>query len=129
VAAEHPPCLHRRLEAAQELETLHSELLLRPARGVEQPLQLLRIVDGLRPKIERQEELVRVAEHARAVELAQQLDAFARLRTALRNVAEGDDQVWFAILQIGEGSTEREGVAVHVGEECDPHSGQLMAAP
>ena len=120
VAAQHPSCLHRRLEAAQKLETVRSELLLRPACSVEQALQLLRILHRLGAEIEREQKLVRVAEHARAVELTQQLDALARLRAALRDVAEGDDQVGLTVLQIGQGSAERAGVAVHVGEECDP---------
>lgn len=86
VAAEHASRLHGRLEAAEEVEPVRAELLLRPARRVEEALQLLGIVDGLGAEVEREHKLVGIAEHARAGELAQQLDALARLRPTLRDV-------------------------------------------
>ena len=125
VAAEHAPDLDRRLEAAQELEAVLAELLLRPARCPEQALDILRL---LRAEVEREQELIRVAEDAGAAELLQQLDALARLRPALRDVAERDDQIGLTILQVGEGGAEGDGVAVHVAEEGDSHTGTPYAA-
>ena len=129
MAAEEPSRAHCRLEALEKREPVLSELLPRPARRLEQTSEVLLVLDRLGTDVERQEEAVRVAEHARTVELAQELDALERLRSSLRDVAERDDQVRPAVLQIGERSPESDGVAVHVGEESDAHSAQLMAAP
>ncbi len=125
MAAQDPLDLDRRLEAAEELEPFRAELLLRPTSGFHQPFLSLLILDRLIAEIEGQEEVVRVPEDARAVELAQQLDAFERLRPALRDVAQAHDQVDVALLQIGERRTEGDCIAVHVGKECDSHPGEL----
>ena len=129
MAAEDPLDLDRRLEAAEELEPFRAELLLRPAGRLEQPFLSLLVLDRLVAEIEGQEEIVRVPEDARAVELAQQLDAFERLRPALRDVAQADDQVDVMLLQIGERRTEGDRIAVHVGKECDSHPGELTGTP
>ena len=99
MAAEDPLDLDRRLEAAQELEPFRAELRLRPAGRLEQPFLSLLVLDRLVAEIEGQEEVVRVPEDARAVELAQQVDTFERLRPALRDVAQADDQVDVVLLQ------------------------------
>ena len=87
-------------------------------------LELL-LADLLVTEVERHEEVIRVAVGAGTAELAQEIDALARLRAALRDVAERDDQIGFMTLQIGERGAERDGVAVHVGDEGDPHTGTL----
>jgi hypothetical protein len=69
------------------------------------------------------------AEDARATELAQQLDALLGLWSALSDVAERDDQVDVVTRDVGERSTERGGVPVHVGEEGDAHSAELTDTP
>ena len=83
----------------------------------------------LRPEIEREEKIVGVSEDAGAAELAQQVDALLRLRPALRNVAERDDQVDVVALDVGERRAERNGVPVHVGEEGDSHFAELTDTP
>ena len=104
-------------------------MLARPTSGLEQPFLSLLVLHRLVAEIEGEEEVVRVPEDARAAELAQQLDALARLRPALRNVAQADDQVDIALLQIGERCTEGDRIAVHVGKECDSHPGELTGTP
>ncbi len=91
----------------------------------EKALTLILLFDLLRAEVQRQQIVVGVAVHARAVELLQQVDALARLGTALRDVSEGDDQARVAFLQIGENRSERSGVAVHVGDETDSHPLEL----
>ena len=77
-------------------------------------------------EVELDENAIRVAVHAGAAEPLQQLDTFAWLRPSLCDVAERDDQVGLAtFLQIGERRTEGNGVAVHVGEEGDAHTGTV----
>ena len=129
MAANNPLDLDRRLEAAEELEPRRAELLARPERGLEQPFLSLSFLDRLVAEIEGQEEVVRVPIDARAVELAEQLDAFERLRPALRDVAQADDQVDVVLLQIGERRTKGDCIAVHVGKECDSHPGELTGTP
>ena len=80
-------------------------------------------------EVESNQEVIRIAVDARATELLQQLDALPRLRAALRDVAERDDQIRLTGLQIGERSAEGDRVAVHVRDECDSHSEQLMGTP
>ena len=80
----------------------------------------------MRAKIEGEEKVLRVPSHTRTAELTQELDALERLRPALGNVAEGDDQVGPAILQVGERRAERDRVSVHVGEKGNSHSAELM---
>jgi hypothetical protein len=92
-------------------------------------LPALLVFHGLRPEIEREEKVVGVAEDARATELAQQVDALLRLRPALGDVAERDDQVNVAAFDVGERSAECNCVPVHVGEEGDPHSAELTDTP
>lgn len=87
------------------------------------------ILDRLGAEVERDQEVVGVAEHTLTAELTQELDALERLRAALRDVAEGDDQVGPAILQVGERGAECDRVSVHVGEKGNPHSGELMDTP
>lgn len=120
-----------RLERAQESETVVSELLARPARRLEKPLTPILVLDRLRlrAELESQQEVVRVAEDARARELADQVDALGRLRPALCDVAERDDQVRLPSLEIGERRSERDRVAVHVGEQGDPHWAELTGMP
>lgn len=120
VAAEHSPGLYGRAEAAQELEPVLAELVARPVRRLEHALVGLLVAE-----VERDEDVIRVAVDAGTRQLLQQLDALARLRPSLRDVPEGDDQVGAAILQIREGGPECDGVAVHVGEEGDAHTGTL----
>lgn len=122
MAAEHTTGSDRRLETAEELEPVLAELLARPAPRLEQPLDVLGLLGA---EVERQQELIRVAEHARTADLAQEIDAFAWLRASLRDVAEGDDQVGIVVLQIDERGAKCDGVAVHVGEESDAHTGTL----
>jgi len=81
--------------------------------------------DRLLPEVELDEEVVRVPVHARAAEVLQQLHALAGLRASLGDVAERDDQVRLVGLQLGERGAEGDGVAVHVGEEGDAHTGTL----
>ena len=87
------------------------------------------VLDRLVAEVEREQEVVGVSEDARAAELAQQLDAFLRLRAALGDVTERDDQVDVVAFDVGKRSAERDGVAVHVGEERDPHSAELTGTP
>jgi len=129
VAAKNPLDLDCRLEAAEELEPRRAELLLRPPCRLEQPFLSLLVLDRLVAEIEGQKEVVRVPEDAGALELAQQLDAFERLRTTLRDVAQADDQVDVVLLQIGERRTKGDCIAVHVGKECDSHPGELTGTP
>ena len=89
----------------------------------------LPVLHRLRPELEREEKVVGVAEDAGAIELTQQVDALLRLRPALRDVAERDDQVNVVALDVGERSAKRNGVPVHVGEEGDPHSAELTDTP
>ena len=91
-------------------------------------LQLL-LRHFLAPEVEGDEEVVGIAVDARAVELAQKVDALERLRAALGDVAERDDQVGPLTLQIVEDGAKRNGVAVHVGDKRDPHSAELMSTP
>ena len=122
VTAEDAPGRNSPLEAAQEREPLLAELLPRPFRRRQKAVDVLGL---LRAEIEREQELVGVPEDARALELLQQLDALARLRPALCDVAERDDQIRLALLQIRERSTECDGVPMHVREEGDSHTGTL----
>ena len=116
--------MHGRLEAPQELEPLLAELLARPMGGGE-----LLLRDLLLTKVQGDEEVVGVAVDAGTPELAQEIDAFERLRSALGDVAERDDQVGLVTLQVGERSAEADRVAVHVGDECDPHSPDSTGTP
>ena len=85
--------------------------------------------DLLVAEVEGHQEVVGVAINARTAELPQQLDALARLWATLRDVAERNDQVRLATcLQVGESRAECDGVAVHVGEEGDAHTGTPYAA-
>ena len=129
VAAEDLLDVDRRLEAAEKLETFGAKLFARPASGFEQTLLSLLVLDRLVAEVEGQEEVVRVPEHAWAVELTQQLDALERLRPALRDIAEGNDQVDVVLLQIGESRPEGDCIAVHVGEKRDSHSTELTGTP
>ena len=122
VTAEHAPGLHGRAEAAQELEPVLTQLSARPVGGRQQALD---VVGFLGAQVQREQELVRVAEHARAAELLEQLDALARLWPSLGDVSERNDQLGAATLQIRERSSEGDGVSVHVGEEGDAHTGTL----
>ena len=126
MAAQKPVRTHGGLEALQEREAVLAELLARPASRFEQPFAAFLVLDRLGAEVERDQEVVGVAEHARAAELTQELDALERLGPTLRDVAERDDQVGPAILQIGECCAERNRVSVHVGEEGNPHSAELM---
>ena len=92
-------------------------------------MSALFVFHRLRPEIEREEKVVGVAEDAGATELAQQVDALLRLRPALGDVAERDDQVNVVALDVGERRTESNGVPVHVGDEGDPHSAELTDTP
>ena len=87
------------------------------------------VFHGLCTEIERDEVVVGVPVDARAAELAQQVDTFPRLRPALGDVAERDDQVDVVSLDVGERCAERDGIPVHVGEEGDPHSAELTDTP
>ena len=121
VAAEHASRPHGRREAAQERKTLVAELGARPMRRLQDALVRL-----FAAEVERNEDVIRVPVDARAAELLQELHALAWLRSALRDVAERDDQIGLAtLLQIGERCPERDSVSVHVGEEGDAHTGTL----
>lgn len=121
VAAEHTSCSHGRREAAQEPKAVLAELFARPVRGLQDAL-----VGLFAAEVERHENVIRIPVDARTPQLLQELDALARLRTTLRDVAERDDQVGPAtFFQVGERCTERDGIAVHVGEEGDAHTGTL----
>ena len=120
VAAEHAACLHGRGEAAQEREAILAELRARPVRCLEHALVGLFVAE-----LERNEKVIRVPVDARTSKLLQQRNAFARLRPALGDVAERDDQVGLDVLQVGQSGAEGDGVAVHVGEEGDAHTGTL----
>jgi len=122
MAAEDATGRDGRLEATEEREPILAELLPRPCSGRQEAVDVLGL---LRAEVEREQELVGVPEDARALELLQQLDALARLRTALRDVAERDDQIRFAPLQIRERGAECDGVPVHVREESGSHTGTL----
>jgi hypothetical protein len=122
VTAEDASGHNNRLEVTEEREALVAELLPRPFRGRQEAVDVLGL---LRAEIEREQELVGVPEDARALELLQQFDALARLRAALCDVAERDDQIRLAPLEIRERSTECDGVPVHVREEGDSHTGTL----
>lgn len=121
MAAEHASALNRRLEAAQEPEPVVTELRSRPPCRLQHALVRLLVAE-----LERDEKVVGVAVDAGAAELLQQLDALTRLRSSLRDVTECDDQVGLAaLLQVGKCGTEGNGIAVHVGEEGDAHTGTL----
>ena len=113
--------LDRRREAAQEVEPVVTELLTRPARRVEQALATLLVLDRLGAEIERDEEVVGVAVHTRTTELAQDVDTLARLRPALCDIAERDDQVDIFAPDVLEDGAEGDGIAVHVRDEGDAH--------
>lgn len=127
VTAQQRADLDGRLETAQEGKPLLPELLARPARRLEEPLDAILVVDRLRlrAEVEGQQEVIRVAEDARALELAQEVDALGRLRAALRDVAEGDDQARLPTLKVRKSGAERDRVAVHVRDEGDAHEGEL----
>jgi hypothetical protein len=55
------------------------------------------------------------------VERAQTLQALDGLRAALDDVAEADQPVDRAQVEIGEQRVERDGVAVDIGEQSDQH--------
>src|ERR671936_612782 len=120
MTAEQRTGMHRRLEAAEKLEPVLAELLARPMRRRELLLGHLLVAE-----VERNEEVVGVAVDARTAELAQEVDALDRLRAALRDVAERDDQVGLEPLQVAERRAKCDGVAVHVRDEGDAHRGTL----
>ena len=122
MAAEDATGRDGRLEATEEREPILAELLPRPCSRGQEAVDVLGL---LRAEVEREQELVGVPEDARALELLQQLDALARLRTALRDVSQRDDQIRFAPLQIRERGAESDGVPVHVREESGSHTGTL----
>ena len=126
MAAQKPVRTHGGLEALQEREAVLAELLARPASRFEQPFAAFLVLDRLRAEIEGEEKVLRVSTDAWTAELTQELGALERLGPTLRDVAERDDQVGPAILQIGECCAERNRVSVHVGEEGNPHSAELM---
>lgn len=124
MAAENSSRVDRRLEALQEREAVVAQLLARPLRSFE-----LLLGNRFAAEVEGNQEVVRIAVDARASELLEQLDTLPRLRASLRDVAERDDQIRLMGLQIGERGTEGDRVAVHVREEGDSHSEQLMGTP
>jgi hypothetical protein len=65
--------------------------------------------------------VVGIAHHGRTIELAQELEAFGRLRPALRVVAEADDPVDVMRGEIGKHRSECDTVPMHVGEQRDAH--------
>jgi hypothetical protein len=117
------------LEALEECEAVFAELLARPTGPFEESFALFLILDRLGAEIECEKKVLRVSTDTRTAELTQELDALTRLRPALRDIAEGDDQVGPAVLQVGECCAERDSVSVHVGDESDPHSAELMDTP
>src|SRR5512132_111214 len=108
--------LDGRLKAAVEGEQVLRELRLRPLRVLD-----LRLRELFRTRIEGEEEMVGVAHHRRTVELAQELEAFGRLRAALCVVAEADDSVDVLLLEVGQHCAERDAVPVDVREQGDAH--------
>jgi len=126
VATEKIADLDRGLEAAKEVQPLLAELFSRPARGLEQLLAPLFVLDGLRAEVESEEELLGVPEHARTVQLSQQVDALERLGPALGDVPEGDDPIRGRPLDVVERRAKRDRVAVHVREEGDSHAADPM---
>ncbi len=90
---------------------------------------MLLVLDGLRTEVEREQELVRVPEDARTLQLLEQLDALHGLRPTLGDVAQRDDQIDVLPLDIGERGTESDGVSVHVRDERDTHGSQLTETP
>ncbi len=122
--------LDGRLEPLQELEAVVAQLVARPAADLEYPLGVLGVHRlGLGAEVERKHELVRVPEDAGAVELPQELDALDRLRAALGDVPERDDQIRLDTLDVRERRAKGDGVAVHVGEESDAHAADTTGTP
>ena len=66
-----------------EVELLVRELRLRPAGSLE-----LSLCHGLVARVQGEQEVVGVAHHGRALEIAKPLQALRRLRASLRVVAE-----------------------------------------
>ena len=129
MTAEHVAGSHGRLEVLQKSQPVFAELRAGPVGRIEQALSALVVFHGVCSEIERNEEVVGVPVDARAAELAQQVDAFPRLRPALGDVAERDDQVDVVSLDIRERCAESDGVSVHVGEKGDPHPAELTDTP
>ena len=129
MATEDVACSHGRVEALQKSQPLFAELLARPAGGIEESFSVLLVFHRVGAEIEGEEKVVGVAEDTRATEPAQQVDALLRLRTALGDVAERDDQVDVVARDVGERSAERNCIPVHVGEEGDSHSAELTDTP
>ncbi len=97
------------LEPAEKCEPGVPQLVARPFRSLHDSL-----VDLLVAEIERDEDVIRVAVDAGTGKLLQELDTFAGLWPALRDVPERDDQLRLVVLQVRKGGAERDGVSVHV---------------
>ena len=102
----------RRLERLDVREPVRAELLARPLADGEQSLGR-RFLAGVRVE----HEGVRVAEHNRAVEPAEERDDLGGLGAALDRVAEADDLIDRSALEVLQHRPERDRVAVHVGDE------------
>ena len=101
--------LDGRLEAPVEVELLFRELRLRPAGSLE-----LSLCHGLVARVQCEQEVVGVAHHGRALEIAEPLQALRRLRASLRVVAEADHEVDPLLVEVGEKRVERDRVSVDV---------------
>ena len=91
----------------------------------EAPLALRRAVAPSctsRAGVRIEQEGVGVAQHHAGAHAAQELEALGRLRPALCHVAEGDDQVGTAPLDVVERRAQPDGVAVRVRDQGDAHS-------
>ena len=120
--------LDRPFETTQEREVGLAELLPRPLSDLEQPPTLV-LADRLGGDVQREQELVGVPEDAAARQLLQQLDALDRLRPALGDVAERDDQVGLYTLDVRERGAERDSVSVHVREKGHSHPAETTVTP
>ena len=99
--------------------------LLSPPTDREQPRKSV-FIKLLRPWIERQEELIGIAEDASPTELAEPVDGLDRLRTTLRDVPEANDLVEFVAHDLRDHRVEADGVAVQVGHERDAHASAVL---
>lgn len=101
--------LHRRREASVEVQQLLRELRLRPLRALD-----LLVRDRFHSRIEREQEIVRIAHDRRPAELAQAFETLRRMRSALSVVAEADAGVDVLACEVVQHCSEGNPVAVDV---------------
>lgn len=129
MAAEQPADFNRRLEPTKKRQPVFADLLARPAQCLQHSVALLLVVDLLGAEIERDKKVVGVSAGALTTELTEKLHALTRLRSALGDVAQRDDQVDVLAFNVRERSSERNRIAVHIREEGGSHPAELMGTP